>query len=312
MGQEKELKGIIEKFDNKSNLLWEFEYSNSEHCSHHDIEPLPDGNVLMIAWEYKTKDEAIAAGRNPNNGGISLCPDYIIEVEPTEFSSGEIVWEWHAWDHLIQDYDPSKDNYGIVSDHPELIDINYYENPSSRDWNHINSVDYNMEFDQILLSVKHFDEIWVIDHSTTTEEAASHTGGRSGKGGDILYRWGNPQAYRVGTTSDRKYFSQHGAIWVEKGCPGEGNILVFNNGIGHEYSSVDEIVPPVDDNGNYFYTSGEAYGPDDLLWTYRKENLVSWSLSNVQRLPNGNTLICSGNQGLFLEVTSENDIVWKY
>jgi hypothetical protein len=303
--------GRVEKFDNKSNLLWEFEYSNDQHCLHHDIEPLPNGNILMIAWEVKTPDEAIAAGRNPNNVGY-IYPDHIIEVKPNGSSGGDIVWEWHIWDHLIQDFDPTKDNYGVVADHPELIDINYCKYPNSPDWNHVNSVDYNGEFDQILLSVKHFDEIWVIDHSTTTEEAAGHIGGRSGKGGDILYRWGNPQAYSAGTASDRKYFEQHGAIWVEKGYPGEDNILVFNNGVGRAYTSVDEIIPPVDDNGNYFYTLGEAYGPDEQIWIYTKDDLNSWTLSSVQRLPNGNTLICSGNQGLFLEVTPEKEIVWQY
>jgi len=304
--------GRVEKFDKKSNLLWEFEYSNEDHCSHHDIEPLPNGNVLMIAWEYKTKDEAIAAGRNLNNGSSFLTPDHIIEVKPTEFSSGDIVWEWHVWDHLIQDYDPTKENYGEVEDHPELIDINYDIDYSISDWNHINSIDYNEELDQILLSVKFFDEIWVIDHSTTTEEAAGHTGGKSGKGGDLLYRWGNPRAYRAGTESDQKFFSQHGANWIEKGCPGEGNILVFNNGVERGYSSVDEIVPPLDNDGNYIYTPGEAYGPDEQIWIYTKNNLWSTLLSNAQRLPNGNTLICSSDQGLFLEVTPEKDIVWQY
>ncbi len=305
--------GRVEKFDNKSNLLWEFEYSNEDYCSHHDIEPLQNGNVLLIAWEYKTKDEAIAAGRNPNNGGSFLIPDHIIEVEPTGFSSGDIVWEWHVWDHLIQDYDPTKENYGVVEDHPELIDINYGN--AIPDWNHINSIDYNEELDQILLSVNFFNEIWVIDHSTTTEEAAGHSGGNSGKGGDLLYRWGNPQAYRAGTESDRKYFSQHGASWVEKGCPGEGNILVFNNGVGRGYSSVDEIVPPLDNDDNYIYTPGEAYGPDEQIWIFTTKNpkdLYSFILSNAQRLPNGNTLICSSEQGLFLEVTPEKEIVWQY
>jgi hypothetical protein len=306
--------GRIEKFDNNSNLLWEFEYSNEFHCSHHDIEPLPNGNVLIIAWESKTKNEAIAAGRNPDNApNIGLWPDHIIEVEPVGSNGGNIVWEWHVWDHLIQDFDSSKDNYGVVENHPELIDINFGN--KIPDWTHTNSVDYNEELDQILLSVNHFNEIWVIDHSTTTEEAASHTGGRSGKGGDILYRWGNPRAYNAGTESDQKYFSQHGASWVEKGCPGEGNILVFNNGIGRTYSSVDEIVPPIDNNGNYFYTPGEAYGPDEQIWIYTTKDpsdLQSFILSNAQRLPNGNTLICSAGQGLFLEVTPEKEIVWKY
>ena len=307
--------GRVELFDKESNLLWEFEYSNDEHCLHHDIEPLPNGNVLMIAWELKTREEAIEAGRNPDRlNSESLWPDHVIEVKPIGASGYEIVWDWYIWDHLIQDFDSTKDNYGVVEEHPELIDINYGN--TNRDWIHTNSMDYNEQFDQIVLSIHNFNEIWVIDHSTTTEEAAGHTGGNSGKGGDLLYRWGNPEAYRAGNQNDQKYYGQHGVCWVEKGCPGEGNILAFNNGgRSRGYSSVDEIVPPVDINGSYYYTPGTAYGPDEQIWIYTAEDpsdLFSMTLSNAQRLPNGNTLICSANQGLFLEVTSEKNIVWQY
>ncbi len=307
--------GRVEKFDKDSNLLWEFEYANNKHCSHHDIEPLPNGNILIIAWESKTKEEAISAGRNPNRlKSNSIWPDHIIEVEPVGSNSGNIVWEWHIWDHLIQEYDSTKDNYGLVGDHPELIDVNFGNTDS--DWNHINAVDYNEEFDQILLSVHNFNEIWVIDHSTTTEEAASHSGGNSGKGGDLLYRWGNPQAYGAGDATDQQFFGQHGANWINKGYPGEGNILVFNNGGQHRrYSTVDEIIPPVDENGNYEYISDQAYGPNKPIWIYTAENpidIFSETLSNAQRLPNGNTLICSANQGLILEVTQEKEVVWEY
>lgn len=307
--------GRVELFDEDSNLLWEYEYFNDQHCSHHDIEPLPNGNVLMIAWEYKTRDEAIAAGRSPDRlRSNALWPDHVIEVKPTGPESGEIVWEWHVWDHLIQDYDESKENYGVVEDHPELIDFNFGD--TSQDWNHINAIDYNEEFDQILLSVHNFNEIWVIDHSTTTEEAAGHTSGNSGKGGDILYRWGNPQAYRAGTAADQKFIGQHGANWVESGNPGEGNILVFNNGgRNRAYSTVDEIVPPVDEFGNYETEPGQAFGPTTQTWVYEYDpptGLFSSILSNAQRLPNGNTLICSATQGFLLEVTKDGDVVWQY
>ena len=40
----------------------------------------------------------------------------------------EIVWEWHATDHIVQDYDESKLNFGVVADVPNLIDINYNNN----------------------------------------------------------------------------------------------------------------------------------------------------------------------------------------
>lgn len=304
--------GRVEKFDEDSNLLWEFEYSSSEYCAHHDIEPLPNGNVLLIAWEYKTRDEAITAGRNPDRlRSNSVWPDHIIEVEPSGSNDGTIVWEWHLWDHLIQDYDPSKENYGVIEDHPELVDINYGESHS--DWTHTNAVDYNEQLDQILLSVHNLNEIWIIDHSTTTEEARGHTGGNSGKGGDLLYRWGNPQVYRMGDGNDQQFIGQHGANWIEEGCPGEGNILVFNNGNRRQgSSSVDEIVPPLNEDGTYDLVEGLVYGPNEPTWTYTKDDMYSTLLSNAQRLPNGNTLICSAQQGLFLEVSYDKEIVWSY
>jgi len=118
--------GRVVQFNWNGKLLWEFIYSNTQHCLHHDIEPLPNGNVLMIAWEYKTALEAIEAGRDPSTLLLNyLWPEHIIEVESTGSSGGNIVWEWHVWDHLIQDFDTTKENFGSVADHPELIDINF-------------------------------------------------------------------------------------------------------------------------------------------------------------------------------------------
>ena len=169
-----------------------------------------------------------------------------------------------------------------------------------------------------MLSVFEFSEIWVIDHGTKTEEAAGHEGGKYGKGGDLLYRWGNPRAYRAGTVKDQKLFGQHNAHWIAKGLPGEGHVLVFNNGMrrtGGAYSSVDEIVLPVDDKGRYEYAKGKAYGPDKPTWSYtapKKIDFYAPFISGAERLPNGNTLICSGTNGTIFEVTPKDEIVWKY
>jgi len=312
--------GGVQELDWNGTILWEFHYSSDTYLSHHDIKRLPNGDVLMIAWEVKNYSEAVAAGRNPNLVSMfGLWPDHIIEVQPTGPSSGTIVWEWHVWDHLIQEYDSSKANYGVVADHPELVDINYAESTGSgSDWLHTNSIDYNEEFDQILLSVHNVNEIWVIDHSTTTAEAAGHTGGNSGKGGDLLYRWGNPRVYRAGTISDQKLFGQHDARWIDAGCPGAGDVLVFNNGYGRpglSYSSIDEIAPPVESNGSYDHIPGSAYGPEKQLWIYTARNPIdfyAYMISGAQRLPNGNTLICDGKKGVFFEVTNEKETIWEY
>lgn len=310
--------GGVERIAYDGTVLWHFEYSDSSVLSHHDIEPLPNGNVLIIAWDFKTYAQAVAEGRNPSHvQGNTLMSEKIIEVEPTGPTSGDIVWEWCLWDHLIQDYDPSKNNYGTVGDHPELVDLNF---PGQRvdDWIHANSIDYNPDLDQIMISSLHMDEIWVIDHSTTTAEAAGHTGGNSGKGGDILYRWGNPKAYDAGTSSNQKLFGQHDAQWIAPGLLGEGNILIFNNGKGRpggNHSSVDEIIPPVDASGHYAHTPGTAYEPSGATWSYTDpipSNFYSDHISGAQRLPNDNTLICAGPQGYFFEVTQAKETVWEY
>jgi hypothetical protein len=307
--------GGVQKIEWDGTIVWDFRYNTNGVLSHHDIKTLPNGNVLMIAWESKTRSEAIASGKNPNKVPTQgLSPDHIIEVKPTGPTSGDIVWEWHAWDHLIQDYDPTKNNYGVVEDHPELIDINYGGSVQEWDMMHTNSVDYNEEFDQILISVHHYNEIWVIDHSTTTEEAAGHTGGNYGMGGDLLYRWGNPRVYDRGSSSDQKFFCQHDATWIEEGYPGEGNILVFNNGGNRYYSSVDEIITPVNENGEYYLEEGEAYGPEEQTWLYTANPPSSFYSQNVggaHRLENGNTLISNGHRGKVFEVTPDKTTVWE-
>ena len=310
--------GIVQTFDWHGNLTWSYTYASTTHLQHHDVEWLPNGNLLMIAWQYKTSAEAIAAGRDPALlSDNELWPDSVIEVRPTGPDSGEIVWEWRIWDHLIQDYDATKANYGVVADHPELIDLNYNLNGGA-DWNHINAIDYNAELDQILLTVHNFSEIWIIDHSTTTAEAASHSGGNSGKGGDLLYRWGNPQTYGAGMDADQKLFVPHDAEWIENGYPGAGNLLIFNNGGGRpegDYSSVDEITPPLQSGGGYTLVAGSAYGPETVAWSYTAEiptDFYAQNISGQQRLANGNTLICDGPNAHFFEVSTTGETVWEY
>ena len=117
--------GIIQEFSWEGEILWEYEYSGPRHLQHHDFEPLPNGNLLLIAWEARSREDAVAAGRNPDMlSSEGLWADHIVELKPTGRTTGEIVWEWHVWDHLVQEYDPEQANHGIVADHPELINVN--------------------------------------------------------------------------------------------------------------------------------------------------------------------------------------------
>ncbi len=203
-----------------------------------------------------------------------------------------------------------------MAGHHELIDLNYARR-GMVDWLHVNGIDYHPKLDQIVLSVHHFSEIWIIDHSTTTAEAAGHRGGRSGKGGDLLYRWGNPVTYRMGTFRDQRLFAQHDARWIEPGQPGEGNIMIFNNGqrrADGSYSSVDEITTPINPKGGY-EKGADAFGPVKSAWSYtapNKSDFFSTNISGAHRLSNGNTMICSGAPGILFEVTANGEKVWEY
>jgi hypothetical protein len=312
--------GRIEEYTWDDSLVWEFDYSTANYTSHHDIRPLPNGNILVLAVEKKTYAQCIAAGFNPSRipdvqtSGYML-PDYVIEVQPTYPQGGNIVWEWHVWDHLIQNYDSTKANYGIVASHPELIDADGDGRNLPVFWNHMNAVTYNSELNQVMMSVRGNSEVWIIDHSTTTQQAAGHSGGLYGHGGDLLYRWGNPVCYSMGNASNQKLFQQHDAQWIDPSRPGGGDILVFNNGLGRNYSTIDQFTPPVDGLGFYHRTEGSAFGPSVFTWTYTAtppSSLYATAISGAQRQPNGNTLICDGTHGVLTEVTTSGQIVWKY
>ncbi|MCA6075507.1 aryl-sulfate sulfotransferase [Fulvivirga sedimenti] len=337
--------GRVQEFSWDGELLWEYKLANQDNLMHHDFAVMPNGNILLIVWESKTPEEAMAAGRMPHlipKAGV--WPDKIIEVKPTKPSGGEIVWEWYAWDHMIQDVNPDLPNYGKLSDHPERININngdtirqpdpeefergkaqgqYAANATidnmGSDMFHTNAIDYNPELDQIVLSIPDFSEIWIIDHSTTTEEASGSTGGKSGKGGDLLYRWGNPQEYNRGDTTDQYLGFEHDVRWILPGYPGEGDLTIFNNNFkdadGETHSQVTQITPPMDADGKYIIPESGPIGPEKPTWTYTANNegdYLAMFISSAHRMKNGHTLMNFGPQGRLQEITEDGEVVWDY
>ncbi len=359
------LGGRVRELDWEGNVLWDWVLSNEQRVTHHDSEPLPNGHLLAILWEHLSPDQAIALGRDPTAlGEHGWWPDAVVEVDPVRPDGARIVWEWRMVDHLVQDFDRDKPNYGSPAAEPGCLDVNFDlreaspltaaelrdlkerekmlrelgyaggdepedgadgdpDDPKANarrdgDWAHTNSVDYDAELDLILLSSPSLDEIFIIDHSTTTEEARGRTGGRYGTGGDRLYRRGEPRNYGAGDDGDRRLFGQHQPEWIPMGCPGAGHVLLFNNGEEREpveYSSIDELALPFEPGKGFGRAAGKAFGPDVLVWTYsapRLEDFYSFFISGCQRLPNGNTFICSGQQGRFFEVTPAGRIVWEF
>jgi hypothetical protein len=292
--------GGIQKHSYAGTLLWNYNYSSSTHYSHHDHCPLPNGNVLLIAYESKTQTELTAAGGTATLA--SIWPEHIVEVQPTGATTGTIVWEWHVWDHLVQNVNSAKNNYQTsIVNHPELLNINY---ATTKDWMHMNGIDYNPILDQIVVSSHNLNEWYVIDHSTTTAQAASHSGGNSGKGGDFLYRWGNPAAYQA--TGTKILNVTHDVHWIPEfpvaTYANTGRLVGFNNqGVSTSQSSIDQVMPPYNGNYNYTITPGAAFAPS----TYLKRSAgfgYSSNMGNSEQYPNGNQLVCVATSGKIYEL----------
>jgi hypothetical protein len=280
-------------------VTWDFLYRSADYMPHHDIEPV-----------YKTNDPK----EKPNI--LVVCytawGDKITELKPTGLNTADTVWEWYASDHTCEA------NTG--TDKPELLDKGKGTSMMGGDFDrmHTNNVSYNRTLNQLVVSVNGYNEMIVIDHSTTTAEAKAHTGGRWGKGGDILYRWGMPANYGASGT---KYLQrQHGCCWIQDTMPGTNlrlpgafNMMAVDNGD----KRVLEIVPAGTKNGIYPRTAGTAFEPASPLWTYSVSDLQG-NEGSVQRLPNGNTVICTGGAGGFggtscrvFELNSAGTVVWE-
>src|SRR5690606_34852670 len=129
---------------------------------------------------------------------------------------------------------------------------------------------------------------------------------------DLIYRWGNPEAYGRGLPEERQLFNQHNPTWLDN-----GHIQIFNNGEPNtrQFSSVIEIIPPLNDDGLYDLLVGSAYAPYDILWEYRAsppESFFARNTSGAQRLENGNIFITDGPAGRLFEIDAEGILVWEY
>lgn len=311
------LGGIIERYDWDGTKLWEYRLANDSMHLHHDFYVRDNGNIIAIAWELIPQDLLLRSGRSPDAIKDDFYSECILEFDPS--SDFEIVWEWHAFDHIVQELDDQLLNYGPVSQFPERFDINLnkIQGLNFVDWLHINSVDLDEENDLLLLSCNAIDEIVVLDHSTTVEEAASSSGGQYGKGGDLLYRIGNPGNYDERDNFDQLFFAQHDARWMHS----EDRLLsfsLFNNGLR---------------NGSTNYSSAELYKldykPNDLnidfnairpntnlepIWSYNSEGmqgLYSKRMSSVRQL-DSHWLVCSSDNGRIIELNQGGDILWEY
>ncbi|HNW98431.1 MAG TPA: aryl-sulfate sulfotransferase [Bacteroidales bacterium] len=291
--------GSVKKYawtgNNTVSSTWTYTVSGA----HHDICPMPNGNVLIIV------DETINLSTY-GGSSTSVSSPIIKEIKPTGTTTGTVVWEWHLKNHLCQTTSSSNTYATYVTDvkqHPELFYVGCTTNGGvTSDWFHANGIDYNPTLDQIVWCSHIKNEIYVIDHSTTTAQAATHAGGNSGKGGDFLYRWGSPENY--GCTTDGNGVSLsiiHDARWVPATNSVWPNyISVFHNGgcksgkgcVLHlpTYSTTDPY--------NYTYTAGSVVGPTTAVTPTTKSFDVQ-NQGGCMALDNGNVLITSPNSAFY-------------
>lgn len=282
--------GKVRKINWAGTVVWEYAVSDASTQMHHDVCALPNGNVLLVCYETKSASPTTVGCSST----MTVWSEKIIEVQPTGATTGNIVWEWHLWDHLCQSAYPSVTSTYVsnVSEHPERMNVNY---SIQQDWLHMNGIDYNPALNQIMVSSHYMNEVYVIDHSTSTAQATTHAGGNSGKGGDFLYRWGNPAAYGLSSTGNNSGFSViHDAHWVPANHPTYPNYMcAYNNnstgGPGKGNVKVAIWNPPY--NGyNYTYTAGSIIGPTTVINPTIPAFTAS-SQGNSQQLGNGNFLV---------------------
>ena len=333
---------VVQITDRTGKAVWELSakdlsINGNKITFHHDLTPLPNGNILILIYEEIDPDQAASHGWYAGNGK-TVWSDGVIEIKP-RFDDGsfEVVWIWRFIDHIVQARDKGAPNYGVIAEHPQRIDAHFPKSyaPMNAVRQHLNSIDYHPELDQILLSSFIYNEIWVIDHSTTTAEAAASVGGKRGKGGDLLFRYGNPAAYGRGNAEDRLFRKQHDANWINAGLPGAGNILVFNNntdlrgfrlpqrGAGGAAaalaqerlkgeSNVYEILPAINAEGYYYELDGKAPYRAQRQWFWEYEEFFAPFQGGARRLPNGNTLISDTVGRRVWEITSDGQVAARY
>ncbi len=310
---------------------------------------LGDSTFIYIANKDLTSAQCLAAGCDATNTYTNPQMDAIVEVD----RQGNIIWEWCFFDHVVQDLYPSLPTYGVIANTPGKIDLNIRGNSVKSDWMHCNSLDYNQTLDLIVINSVHGEFYVIDHGNTfIANQPANSIALAAGSGGDFKYRFGDPAKYDKGdppsvldnwekaTAGHKQLGGSHDIQWIKSGLPGAGNFLIFNNAENlfelTPQSYIVEINPYLNaagvNTGNFVNPPDAGYNvvntPDNnlmkekknvskqIVWKYSSKNNTSFYStigSSAQRLPNGNTLVCSMNDGHFFEVAPlDTSIVWEY
>lgn len=244
-----------------------------------------------------------------------------------------------------------------IADYPGKININMPGKPLKKDWLHCNSIDYNDSLGHIVINSVHGEFYIIDhDNTFLAGDPAGSITLAATTAGDFLYRFGDPARYNQGdppsiledwtasTTGNKQIGGSHDVHWIKPGLPGAGNIQIFNNGeylfervsqsyifeVNPYYNSKKVktgayVNPPDAGYYTWIYPNKDAMKQNKLIsnqvvWIYcskNDQNFFSTIGGSEQRLPNGNTFICSDSQGHLFEVTygdatNQPQLVWEY
>ncbi len=315
--------------DYEGNVVWEFDHN--EFCEdqghkpqwmlrqHHDyqFEGNPVGyytpeaetslnfNKVLILTHKDVLKERISPQL--------LEDDRLIEID----YQGNLLWQWNASDHF-NEFGFTEVQKNAIFRNPNTVDSGLH---GQGDLFHINTASYigeNRWYEQgderfhpenIIMGSREACIIFIISHKT----------------GKVVWRIGPD------FSSDKKLrmigpiIGSHNAHIIPKGLPGEGNLLLFDNGGWAGYGSPDQVSKTGNLINRRDYSRVLEINPVTLetVWEFDPAKMgyktpfnahyfYSPLVSNAQRLPNGNTLISEGVNGRILEVTSDDEIVWDY
>lgn len=343
--------GQISVYNWDDNLLWSYTINSPNRQQTHDVYPMPNGNVLAVVWEFIPKKVAEAKGRRMFScDSAGIWSGALVELEPDfKNKTAKEVWHWSFWDRVVSTGDSAVK-------FPQLLNVNYIGTPDggdtivngdtiyradTTDWTHMNAVTYNADLDQIMISSRNLNEIYIIEHTKDKCDSKLHSGGQYGKGGDFLYRWGYSPAYLsptpnpkllkgVNLETSQQLFGQHSPYWIPKGYPYQNQIMINNDGYDRSGGTIYggpttvNIIEPGAVNGNYPLSPNATFYPTTYAFNYQAPNSL-WNShrGNAQMLRNGHILICSPSPEPFngdtlpptfyeINPMKSGEIVWEY
>ncbi|GAB6179627.1 aryl-sulfate sulfotransferase [Desulfotomaculum defluvii] len=268
------------------------------------MEPKVDGGNTLILVHKNVK--------NPKISDKVLLDDSIIEVD----WEGNIIWEWNCHEHF-DEYEFSEEAKNVLFRDPNMRSAG----GGMGDWMHINSM-------SVLGPNKWYDagdERFHPDNIIWDAREANILAIISKKTGKVVWKIGPD----YNATKELKklgwIIGQHHVHMIPRGLPGEGNILIFDNGGWGGYGAPNPSSPIGRMNALRDYSRVLEIDPTtlEIVWQYTPaeagfivpvdaSRFYSPFISGAQRLPNGNTLITEGSGGRLIEVTEDHEIVWEY